>query len=454
MAETLDMTSGKPAPLMLRLSIPIVLGGSIDAVYSIANGAILGQFVNINAFTAFGVSTYVYWMVLCIIQGMASGFTFVFAKRFGEGDRRGLSAAAAMSFLITAVFSCLLTISGVICVSRLLTLLNTPAEIVGYARVYLQIRLAFIPAAFFCATVNALFYAAGNSRTPFAANAFSIVINVALSAFFVLATPLGIAGVALASGAGQLFASVYCAARLSKSGIIKIEKNLFKPDFSVIRPLLSVGLPLGFRDLPSAAVTLLIQQAVNGFGLPFVAGVAAGKQFNYLLFLMGESFSKAVMVYVGQNVGANNYARVSAGVKTAVKITLIVVLAMIAAVAPFRRLIIPLFITGGSAASVSALRFGLRQFEIILLMTPAYYLTLLFRGIFNGLGNGFWPMISGILEAAARVAVVFLLIPVIGEWGVYIAEPIGWPLMAGLLIIVYLASSRSAKSKGLGRMFT
>jgi len=101
-------------------------------------------------------------------------------------------------------------------------------------------------------------------------------------------------------------------------------------------------------------------------------------------------------------------------------------------------MIISLFIAGGGETAASASVFGVRQFEVILFAAPAYYLTLLFRAIFNGLGNGLWPMVSGLLEAFARIAAVFLLLPRAGGQGLYVIEPIGWPLMAALLIIVYI----------------
>jgi len=436
MAETRDMTTGAPAPMLIRFSIPVLLGSSMDAIYSITNGAILGQFVNINAFTAFGVSFYIYWMVWCVQAGMISGFTYVFAKRFGEGDSHAFGAAAAMSLWVVLAFGGCLAAAGVLGVYRLLILMNTPPQILDYERIYLQIRFAAMPIAFLGGTANAVFYAAGNSRTPFVSSVISIVINIILSVFFVLRTPLGITGVALAAAIAQTAACVFSLVKLRGAGILHIKKRDLKPDFGVIRPLISIGLPLGVRDLPSAVVALLVQQAVNNFGMAYAAGIAAGKQMNNFLFLLGTAVSNAALVYVGQNFGAKKYDRVARGVRIALIMSLICVVITVAATAPFRLQIISLFIPGGGTAA-DAFAYGVRQFGLILLIVPAYYFTLLFRAVFNGLGNGFWPMVSGFVEAGVRVAVVFVLVPLTGQWGLYIAEPAGWPIMAALLMIVY-----------------
>ena len=54
-------------------------------------------------------------------------------------------------------------------------------------------------------------------------------------------------------------------------------------------------------------------------------------------------------------------------------------------------------------------------------------------------------MISGFLEAATRLAVILILPGIIGEWGLYMAEVAGWPVMTLQLMIVYQVMKRQKK---------
>ena len=99
---------------------------------------------------------------------------------------------------------------------------------------------------------------------------------------------------------------------------------------------------------------------------------------------------------------------------------------------PLRAFAISLFIVGDEAA----LNAGIRQLSIILLFLPTYYIAIAHRAYFPAIGNGFWPMVSGFLEAATRLAVILVLPVLIGEWGLYLAEVAGWPVMALQLVLV------------------
>ena len=112
MAGTLDMTTGKPAQLMIRFSLPILLGSVINILYFTGDGIIVGRFIGVNAFAAVGVSARIMWLMLSVQFGLSAAFSSVFARCFGAKDERNLHIAAAMALWVIAVFGGFISIGA------------------------------------------------------------------------------------------------------------------------------------------------------------------------------------------------------------------------------------------------------------------------------------------------------------------------------------------------------
>ena len=70
------------------------------------------------------------------LNGLTQGFAIVTARHFGAEDATRLRRSVSGTFLLVAVFTILLTVLGLILANPLLTLLNTPNEIIEDAAAY------------------------------------------------------------------------------------------------------------------------------------------------------------------------------------------------------------------------------------------------------------------------------------------------------------------------------
>jgi Na+-driven multidrug efflux pump len=78
---------------------------------------------------------------------------------------------------------------------------------------------------------------------------------------------------------------------------------------------------------------------------------------------------------------------------------------------------------------------------------PFLYLLFLYRAALQGLGNTFIPMLSGFIELIVRIVSVLVLTRYLGEWGVLLSDPLGWPFAAALLVISYFIVYRKVSRK-------
>ena len=77
MARTLDMTRGKPLHLMASFALPLMAGNVCQLLYSVADSAVVGRVLGVQAFAAVGAAGFYSWLVTDIVLGFSQGFGVV-----------------------------------------------------------------------------------------------------------------------------------------------------------------------------------------------------------------------------------------------------------------------------------------------------------------------------------------------------------------------------------------
>ena len=75
----MDMTQGKPLGLLVRFAVPLFFSNICQSLYAVADSAVVGQFLGVNAFAAVGAAGTVSWMVIDVIIGV---FCLLFSVNF------------------------------------------------------------------------------------------------------------------------------------------------------------------------------------------------------------------------------------------------------------------------------------------------------------------------------------------------------------------------------------
>ena len=83
---TKDMTSGAITPLLIKFTIPLVLGNLFQLTYNAADSIIVGKFVGEDALAAVGTSNPLMTLAILFINGMCLGAGILVSTAFGAGD--------------------------------------------------------------------------------------------------------------------------------------------------------------------------------------------------------------------------------------------------------------------------------------------------------------------------------------------------------------------------------
>ena len=136
-----DLTEGRVAPVLIRFAIPLLLSMVFQQLYNIADSLVAGKFISESALAAVGNSYEITLIFIAFAFGCNMGTSILVSQFFGAKRIADVKTAITTSYVATFVLVVLLTIGGILGTDGLLTLINTPAEIMADSALYLDIYI-------------------------------------------------------------------------------------------------------------------------------------------------------------------------------------------------------------------------------------------------------------------------------------------------------------------------
>ena len=122
----LDMTKGRPLPVLLKFTLPLIVGNMFQQFYNMADSKIVSTYVGTGALAAVGATAVVSNTLIGFMNGLTQGLSILVAHSFGAKDMKRMRQFVAGMMVITASAAVLLTVIGVVFIGPILQLLNTP----------------------------------------------------------------------------------------------------------------------------------------------------------------------------------------------------------------------------------------------------------------------------------------------------------------------------------------
>ena len=425
-AKVKDMTTGKPLALIISFALPLMVGNIFQQLYTVVDTMVVGKALGVEALAALGATDWLYWMLLGMIQGVTQGFGILMAREFGAKQYESLRKVVGSSTSLSILFALLFLILGQAVAKPVLTLLNTPDQIIDGSLLYLRIMFLGIPIVMAFNLLATILRSLGDGQTPLYAMIVAALSNIVLDILFVLVFRLGIAGAAIATLIAQGISSIYCLLKIRKIDFMALHKNHFALEPAMAGRLLSLGSPMAAQNAIIAVGGMIIQGVVNGYGVAFIGGFTAANKLYGVLEIAATSYGYAMITYVGQNLGAAKIERIKTGMGWATAVALATSALIAAIMLLFGPNIIGAFISGTPEEAAAATKVGFTYLSIMSICLPVLYILHVTRSAVQGMGNTVLPMVSGIAEFVMRTGGVLLLPGLMGENGIFIAEVLAW----------------------------
>lgn len=436
-----DLTEGSPARVIFIYSLPIILGNIFQQLYNMADTAIIGRFVGYEALAGVGAIGGMSFFALGFVLGTTGGFGIKVAQAFGSGDRDAVRRSTGISLTLSTLIAIALTMTTMALTTPLLHAMGVPEDIFPYARTYIMIIFAGLLPTMAYNIISCILRGIGDSSTPLYFLIFSSVLNIALDLVAVTWLRWGVAGAALATVVAQGVSAILCFAyAFRRYPWLKPLRKDYSLERKAAGEHLSQGLPMALQFSITAIGLILLQAALVKFPSTYVAGFTAANKVQNVGFLVATAFGVAIANFAGQNYGAGNPARVRAGVRATMGMTLTVCLVCSVVMAWFADTFTALFMDaeGMDAASTAEM---FRSSRIYLyasaIFFPFLYALLVYRNVLQGIGLTFVPLMAGVLELAIRCVGSFVLPPLFGYYGIISIDPLAWIGACVLLALYY-----------------
>lgn len=440
-----DMTKGNPMKIILMFSIPVLMGNLFQQFYNMVDTIIVGQYLGSDALAAVGSTGCLMFLVLGFANGIAQGFGVMVSHAFGAKNEKLLKHYVALAIILTVIVSVILTIPTVLASKQFLIWMNTPENILDMADAYIKPIFAGIFCTMSYNVASGLLRSIGDSKTPLYFLIFSSVLNIILDVFFIVVVKAGTAGAAYATVISQGLAAILSfIVMFRKYDILRTHRDDYYMDWNGIWHMLPIGIQMALNYSITAIGTMIFQAAVNVFGSQVVAAFTAASKVNNIATQTMPTLGTAAATYCGQNLGAGKYDRIFKGMRSCFWICIgcaVLAAAINCFVGPH---MIGWFITSPTAVDMD---YAMRYLRIAsIFMLPLAWI-FAYRNGLQGLNRGLVPMLSGVMELAARVIAIEILAKPFGYTGVCYADPAAWLSTGVLLIVTYLIWELRTKKK-------
>ena len=292
---------------LIRILIPLALQG----ILSVAIGMVDSMMVSNKGEAAFaGVSLVgsLDTVLITLFGALTSGGSVILAQAMGRGDQKHACNAAKQLIYASAAVAAAITVTVLVFRVPLLRLLFGEVEesVMHNALSYFTIVSLSFPLLAIENSISAAFRAQGDSITTLKTSIFMNLLNIGGNALLIYGLDLGAAGAALATlfsrwiGASLLLRIAHDTRRY-----IHVEHIFhYRPDFSIIRSILQIGVPNGIENSMFQLGRLMTTSLVSSLGTVAIAANAATLSLANFQYTVGGAVQSTMVAVVGRCVGA------------------------------------------------------------------------------------------------------------------------------------------------------
>ena len=425
------LTVGSVPRKMLTFALPIFLSNLFQQLYNAVDSLIVGKFIGQQALAAVSSSGSLILLLVGFINGLSMGAGVLIARFYGAQDDDHVERAVHTTVALGITAGAVLTVVGVILTPQILRWIGTPADVIQNSILYF--RIYFLGSSVVLYNMSAsILQSVGDSRSPMKYLILASVTNVVLDLLFVAVFHLGVGSAALATILSQILCASLALGRLTRTDrSYRIRWRRVRFEGVMLRQVVTLGIPSGVQNSVVSLANVIVQANINAFGSSAMAGCGAYSKIEGFAFLPVTCFALALSTFVSQNIGAQRYDRVRAGMKFGLLCSPI--LAECIGVAIF--FLSPVLV-GAFNSDPAVISFGVNYAHTVSLFYCLLSFSHCCAGIMRGMGRPIVPMtIMLSVWCALRITYITLTVRVIPSIQVvYWAYPLTWAISSILFV--------------------
>ena len=295
--------------LICSLLIPVVLEQLLNSIMGTADTMMVSN-VGSPAISAVSLVDSINVLVIQAFSALAAGGAIVCAQYIGQKNKEKANESARQVLFIITAISVAVSLICLVFQKPLLRLIFGSVEpaVMSASETYFFYTALSFPFIAAYDSAASIFRAQDNTKGPMIISMISNVMNIAGNAVMIWVFHMGVAGAALSTLISRIFCAVVVIIQLRKEreGQEIVVRDYFKirPDWSMIRRILGLGIPSGVENSMFQLGKLAIQSTVSTLGTTAIAAQAMTNILENLNGIAAIGVGVGLMTIVGQCLGA------------------------------------------------------------------------------------------------------------------------------------------------------
>jgi len=408
-------------PLLVKMSIPTIIGMLISVIYNLTDTFFVGQLHNRSMIAAIGVV----FSFVSVIQAIGFWYGYgsgnVMSKKIGAKDYAEAEIFSSIGIVIAIVTGIVIAIAAYIFVVPLAKLIGGSAsqDVLTFTVQYLKIIIISIPFSLYAVTVYNQLRLCGNVRDGMIGLLSGMLSNIVLDPLLMFPLNMGFIGAGYATLIGQIIGCIVLTALAQSRGNIPI--GIKKAHYSKARVyhIFAGGLPNFSRQAITGAALVLLNVTAAQYGESMIAALTISSKIVAVAFMIMIGWGQGFQPICAMNYGAQQYERVKKAFITTVAVgTLFLTVASIILYI-FAEHWMQLMSTDEEVVSIGIKILRMQCFSLPLL--GAFAVSSMFM---QNIGNYFSALLISISrQGLFYVPLLYLLPAAYGKTGIYLLQP-------------------------------
>ncbi|MEK3712860.1 MULTISPECIES: MATE family efflux transporter [unclassified Paenibacillus] len=255
-----------------HFAVPMMLGTSMNVIYSILNAYFLGTLHNTAMLTALALTLPLFAIIMALgnLVGIGSG-TYI-SRLLGEHKYDEVKQVSSFAFYSSLLLGLLVMAVGLPLIGPILHSLGATPDSYGFTKDYVTVMLIGAPFVVLFFTLENMVRSEGAAIVSMIGMMLSVVVNILLDAFVIFVLHWGVIGVASATVVANMVASAYYAFHMGyKSQFLTVSFKWFKATKEILSNVFKIGVPVFIMSVFLGAMSLIFNLFLIEYGDSAVA---------------------------------------------------------------------------------------------------------------------------------------------------------------------------------------
>lgn len=413
----------KISSLLLKFSIPAIIGMMANALYNVIDRMVVGNKIGSDGLAGITIGFPIMLIMMAFMMLIGIGATSLISISLGEKKKDEAELILGNTIVLLIIMSVIITALGLIFMDPMLKLFGASENVLPYARAYMTIILLGTIFQSIGFGLNNIIRGEGDPKTAMLTMLISVILNAILAPIFIFIFNWGIHGAAFATVLSQAVSGIWVFLYFATGkSLLKIHKNHLILHGNVVLKILAIGSAPFALQLAASLVNVIMNKSLGFYqGDLAISAMGIINSIAMLILMPIFGINQGVQPIIGFNYGAQNFNRVKQALKLAIiAATAIVCLGFIFIMSLSKQLI-SLF----NPSDYELIKFGAYGLRTFLIFLPIIGFQIVSANYFQAVGKPQKAMLLSLSRQVLFLIPALLLLPVyFGIHGVFMAGPL------------------------------